>query len=72
MAVEIGSGNMDTIVGQDVTLAVDLLALLGSHTHQRKVGGSATDVGHPHHLFLRYRGLEVQRMSSAMPCHSSL
>lgn len=44
-AVEVGTADMDAVVGQHVGGPVGASPALGAEAHQREVGGAAADVG---------------------------
>ncbi|MNL24133.1 hypothetical protein D3C87_1455560 [compost metagenome] len=65
-AVEVGPADMDTAVGQDVGLAVELPGAVRRQPHQRKVGGTAADVGHHHQFLARDARFVVERGSNRL------
>ncbi len=60
-AVEIGAGDVHAVAGQDVVLAVEPGYAFGRDAHDRKVRGTAADVGHKHGLLALRRAFEVER-----------
>ena len=59
--VEVRAADVHAAGGQDVVAAVAAAGLLGPQAHDGEVGGTAADVHHQHHGFLREALLVVQR-----------
>ena len=61
--IEVGTGHVHAVIGEDVVLPRQVAVAGGAHAHQREIRSAAADIGDQHQLFIGDGGFVIERRS---------
>ena len=72
LAVEIGAADANAVIGENIGSAIGLAVAVGPQAHDRKVGGTAADIGNEHQLFAPDLGFVIKSSSNGLELESDV